>query len=74
MWKYGRQTIDRQLKEIERPILTTIGFKQFKDHHLFHPTFKNVQKIVDNGFTIDDVYWQPAWLDTVCYITAAPTT
>jgi SAM-dependent methyltransferase len=70
--KHGHRTIDRQLKEIARPILTTIGFKQFKDHHLFHPTFKNLQKIIlDNGFTIDDVYWQPAWRDTVCYITAA---
>ena len=69
--KHGRRTIDRQLKEIARPILTTIGFKQFRDHHLFHPTFKNLQKIVlDNGFTIEDVYWQPAWRDTVCYITA----
>lgn len=72
--KDGRRTIDRQLKEIARPILTTIGFKQFKDHHLFHPTFKNLRKIViDNGFEIDDVYWQPAWRDTVCYITAALT-
>jgi hypothetical protein len=53
------------------PILTTIGFKQFQDHHLFHLTFKNLQKIVlDNGFAIDDVYWQPGWRDTVCYVTA----
>jgi ubiquinone/menaquinone biosynthesis C-methylase UbiE len=72
--KSGRRTIDRQLKEIVRPVLTTIGFRQFKDHHLFHPTFDNLRKIViDNGFEINDVYWQPAWRDTVCYITAAPT-
>jgi SAM-dependent methyltransferase len=70
--KTGRRTLDRQLKEIVRPVLTRIGFKQFKDHHLFHPTFKNLQTIIlDNGFTIDDVYWQPEWRDTVCYITAA---
>lgn len=57
-----------------RPVLTTIGLKRFQDHHLFHPTFKNLLKIViDNGFAIDDVYWQPAWRDTVCYITATPT-
>ena len=69
--KDGRRTFDRQLKEILRPILTSIGFKRFKDHHLFHPTFNNLQKIVaDNGFEIDDVYWQPEWRDTVCYITA----
>jgi hypothetical protein len=73
--KMGRRTIDRRLKEIARPILTTIGFKRFEDHHLFHPTVKNLQKIVIyNGFTIDDVYLQPEWRDSVCYITAAPTT
>ena len=72
--KTGLRTLDRQLKEIVRPILTTIGFKQFKDHHLFHPTLKNLKKIViDNGFKIDDIYWQPGWRDTVCYITAAVT-
>lgn len=71
--KTGRRSIDRRLKEIVRPILTTIGFKQFKDHHLFHPTFKNLQKIVlDNDFTIDDVYRQQQWRDTVCYVMAAP--
>jgi ubiquinone/menaquinone biosynthesis C-methylase UbiE len=71
--KTGRRSFDRQLKEIVRPILTTIGFKRFKDHHLFHPTFQNLRKIViDNGFEIEDVYWQPAWRDTVCYVTATP--
>jgi SAM-dependent methyltransferase len=70
--KDGRRTVDRQLKEILRPILTAIGFKRFKDHHLFHPTFENLQKIVlDNGFDVDDVYWQPEWRDTVCYVTAS---
>lgn len=70
--KNGRRTFDRQLKEIARPILTTIGFRRFKDHHLFHPTLKNLRKIViDNGFKIDDIYWQPEWRDTVCFITAS---
>ena len=26
--------------------------------------------IEDNGFSIEDVYWQPQWKDTVCYISA----
>jgi ubiquinone/menaquinone biosynthesis C-methylase UbiE len=70
--KTGRRSLDRQLKEILRPAFTTIGFKRFEDHHLFHPTFANLRKIViDNGFRIEDVYWQPAWRDTVCYVTAA---
>jgi hypothetical protein len=39
---------------------------------LFTPTFANLTKLAtDNGFRIDDVFWQPQWHDTVCYITAS---
>jgi SAM-dependent methyltransferase len=67
----GRRSLDRQLKEIARPVLTTIGFKKFRDRHVFHPTFANLQRIIgDNGFHVADVYWQPQWKDTVCYVTS----
>ena len=69
--KSGRRSLDRQLKEIARPVLTTIGFKKFRDRHVFHPTFANLQRIIgDNGFHVADVYWQPQWKDTVCYVTS----
>lgn len=71
--KSGVRTLDRQLKEIVRTVLTAIGINRYKDHHIFHPTFANLSKIVlDNGFEIEDVYWQPQWKDTVCYIIARP--
>jgi SAM-dependent methyltransferase len=72
--KTGKRTLDRQLKEITRTVLTSVGIDRFKDHHIFHPTFANLQKIVlDNGFVVEDVYWQPQWNDTVCYLTATPS-
>jgi ubiquinone/menaquinone biosynthesis C-methylase UbiE len=69
--KAGRRTFERKLKEIARPIVTAIGFKRFKDRHIFHPTFVDLKNIIaDNGFQIIDVYWQPQWNDTVCYVTS----
>jgi ubiquinone/menaquinone biosynthesis C-methylase UbiE len=70
--KSGRRSPDRQLKEIARPILTAVGFKKFKDRHIFHPTYADLKQIIsDNGFDVTDVYWQPQWNDTVCYVTSA---
>lgn len=70
--KTGKRPLDRQMKEIARAILTSVGVTKYKDHHTFHPTFKNLTKIVaDNGFAVDDVYWQPQWKDQVCYVTAS---
>jgi ubiquinone/menaquinone biosynthesis C-methylase UbiE len=70
--KSGRRPLDRQAKEIARTVLGAVGVNRYKDHHTFHPTFANLQKLIsDNGFAIDDVFWQPQWKDQVCYITAS---
>jgi ubiquinone/menaquinone biosynthesis C-methylase UbiE len=69
--KSGKRTLDRQLKEIARTALVAVGFTRYRDHHTFHPTFANLVKIItDNGFSIEDVYWQPQWKGNVCYVTA----
>ncbi len=69
--KSGRRSPDRQLKEITRTVLTTLGFKKFEDRHVFHPTYANLRQIIhDSGFHITDIYWQPQWNDTVCYVTS----
>lgn len=71
--KLGKRSNLRRLKEIARPVLVFIGFKRFSDHHIFHPTFSGLTKLItDNGFSISDVFWQPQWNDQVCYITADP--
>jgi ubiquinone/menaquinone biosynthesis C-methylase UbiE len=69
--KSGKRSLDRELKEIIRAVLVSVGITRYKDHHTFHPTFANLKKIIcDNGFLVDDVFWQPQWNDTVCYVIA----
>ncbi|HET7912750.1 MAG TPA: methyltransferase domain-containing protein [Pseudolabrys sp.] len=69
--KSGRRPPGRAIKEALRPLLVAAGFKRFKDHHVFHPTFEGLKELVaDCGFHITDVYWQPQWADQVCYVTA----
>ena len=63
----------RRIKEISRDLakllLSTVGLTQYKDHHTWHPTLKNLSKLItENGFFIEDVYWQPHWKDRVVYI------
>lgn len=72
--KTGRRSLKHIAKEALRFVLTSIGVTRFKDHHTFHPTFANLVKIVEcNGFSVDDVFWQPGWDDQVCYLTCTPT-
>jgi SAM-dependent methyltransferase len=72
--KNGKRTINRELKEIARTMLALIGVTKFKDRHIFHPTFAGLKKIIlDNGMDIADVFWQPQWKDTVCYVVCRPT-
>lgn len=51
--------------------LASVGIDRWKDHHVWHPTYKELLKLIsDNGFTVEDTYWQPYWNDNVCYICA----
>jgi hypothetical protein len=47
----------------ERPrerVFGKIGISRHIDHHTRHPTFFNLSKILsDNGFVVEDVFWQP---------------
>jgi ubiquinone/menaquinone biosynthesis C-methylase UbiE len=59
------------LKTILKRTLATVGFKRFKDEHVWHPTYSNLIKVItDAGFTVGDVYWQPVWKGKVVYVTA----
>lgn len=67
--KLGKRSPLRFLKDLTKEILGFMGFEKLKDHHTWHPTFNNLQKMIqDNGFKIIDVYWQPHWNDQVVYI------
>jgi ubiquinone/menaquinone biosynthesis C-methylase UbiE len=60
-----------QIKERIKTALCALGFDKWKDHHTWHPTYMNLIRLIeDNGFSIVDVYWQPQFADTVCYVQA----
>jgi ubiquinone/menaquinone biosynthesis C-methylase UbiE len=71
--KSGKPALKRRAKNVIRACLSFFHVSQFADHHTFHPTYRHLRELIeDGGFRIDDVYWQPHWNDTVCYVTASP--
>jgi hypothetical protein len=58
-------------KEFVKHSLTYIGINKYRDMHTWHPSYKNLLKLIeDGGFGIVDAYWQPHWRDKVVYIHA----
>ena len=58
-------------KNLIKAGLEAVGITRWKDHHVWHPTYAAlIQLIKDNGFEIEDTYWQLHWNDTVCYVCA----
>lgn len=69
--KTEKLSLKEIIKNIIREILVALGFKSLKDYHTWHPSFKNLYKIIeDNGFKVEKVYWQPGMNDKVVYIQA----
>ncbi len=69
--KSGIISSKERIKNKIKQVLESVGIDHWKDHHIWHPTYKGLCKlIVDNGFEIEDVYWQPRHVDKVCYISA----
>ena len=63
----AKELLKHELKEL----LARLGFSKYKDHHTWHPSFPNLKKIImNNGFIIDEIFWQPHWNNTVVYIRA----
>ena len=69
--KTGVTSARQRTKDLVKASLGLIGLSRFKDHHVWHPTFSQLTSLIEsNGFTIEDIYWQPQWKDTVCYVSA----
>lgn len=69
--KSGVISIERRLKYSIKAGLEFFGINRWKDHHIWHPTYENLLKLIsDNGFAFEDTYWQPQWKDMVCYVCA----
>ncbi len=67
----GVISMERRVKDTVRAALETVGINRWKDHHVWHPTYATLTRLIeDNGFTVVDTYWQPQWQDMVCYVAA----
>jgi SAM-dependent methyltransferase len=67
----GRVSLYESIKERVKKIASSIGVEKWKDHHVWHPTHKElISLIVSTGFEIDKIYWQKAYRDKVVYIQA----
>ncbi len=72
--KSGVISFERRIKDLIKAVLEFVGIERWKDHHIWHPTYKHLQKLItDNGFAIEDTYWQPQYKDMVCYVCAQKT-
>jgi len=69
--KNGIVSLKKQIKNKIKYGMEFLGSDRFVDHHLWHPSYDNLLKLIeDNRFTVTDTYWQPCWDDTVCYVCA----
>lgn len=72
--KTGVNTFTDTLKDFAKGVFPYIGLNHLADHHIFHPTYDNLLKILDaNSFICIDTFWQPCWNDRVCYVLASPS-
>jgi ubiquinone/menaquinone biosynthesis C-methylase UbiE len=72
--KSGVISFERRLKDSIKAGLENFGIDRWKDHHIWHPTYKNLLKLItDNYFAIENTYWQPHFEDMVCYVCARKT-
>ena len=69
--KNGKFIIKDYIKNLLRELLYHLGMRSFRDYHTWHPTLKNLKKVInDNGFVIEKTIWQPGMDDRVVYIQA----
>ena len=69
--KTGTLSLKQSTKQIVKNGLCRIGIDKYRDHHIWHPTFEQLMKLVeDNGFVVEDTFWQPYYIDQVCYVLA----
>ena len=67
----GTKPIVQRVKESLKMSLDFVGIDRFGDHHMQHPTYENLVKMIeDAGLIIEDIYWQPKYVDQVVYIRA----
>lgn len=70
----GRRGSDPLLiaaKGLLRGCLVFVGLNRFRDHHIWHPTFDELTRLVSEcGFQVEKVHWQASEHGRVCYFRA----
>jgi ubiquinone/menaquinone biosynthesis C-methylase UbiE len=72
---YGESYTKPQIIKLKfAKLLGKLGVKRFSvthDHHTWHPTLVNLRKLIeDNGFLINEQFWQERWRGRVVFISA----
>lgn len=67
----GVISLKHRIKDQIKACLDFVGIDRWKDHHTWHPTYRNLIKLItDNRFEVVDTFWQPCWDDMVCFVKA----
>lgn len=67
----GRLSVKERAREFIRCILVTLGIERYRDHHVWHPSFPVLKRMIETAkFHIDIVHWHKQSKDRVVYIRA----
>jgi O-antigen/teichoic acid export membrane protein/SAM-dependent methyltransferase len=65
------ETMNQRAKSCARGLLSAVGFTQYRDHHLWHPTYSELCDLTETcGFSIQTTHWQMSEHENVCYLLA----
>lgn len=69
--KTGKVNLISHFKKYLREILLLSGMQRFIDHHIWHPTYKELTELISaSGFLITKIHWQKKSNNMVCFIKA----
>ena len=69
--KSGQAAFSDRIKEAVRHLLPYIGVQRYSDHHVWHPTYRELAHLIEaSGFRIEKAVWQEGTADRVVYIAA----
>jgi len=66
--KAGEPSIKERVRETLRSLLVALGFEQYRDHHIWHPTWPSLKHLIEAaGFTCSTPSWHS---ERVVYVQA----
>jgi SAM-dependent methyltransferase len=69
--KAGSRKLRTHAKETVRSVLVGIGLDRYRDHHIWHPTYRELCELISiSGFSVGETHWQESENEQVCYLRA----